>query len=325
MSLKFVMEIEAFDVFEDLAVLAFSSLGGNNWNGAIKVLNIKTGQEICSQASNTGITAVKFLNKNSDQRQRQRLIACARDDGYIGIYSNDLTNVAFLDAHNDIASSIALSSSQSSNHFYSSGWDGNICLWDSNIIDTTTTSPIQKIIGAHSSAITAISTSGEMKLASVGMDGFLRLWDFRESTHSHNGNCSQIFNLRQASSCVHFDQCNEYSVIAGTDAGDILGFDMRFSTVGKDKNTMLFTIPAHRLRVRKVLTSSQRPGMLLSCADDCSISLHNITNANINADDNVGPSYVELKRISTHSDYVSDLAWLPDSDSSSNSEDQDIN
>lgn len=93
-------------------------------------------------------------------------------------------------------------------------------------------------------------------------------------------------------------------IFVGTSSGYLKCIDQRMS--GK----FLIDDSIHRKRIRRLLSSPLKPGIFLSCSDDCTIAAHTVSiSKNVESDSNTGMSVVENLRLRHHSDYVSDICW----------------
>lgn len=289
MALTYSMQIDALDINDENIAIGLSNLEGNIWNGSIQILKLNTGEIVSSQQSDAALSDVKFLHSAS---KHESLILSARDDGFIGVYQSNLENASFIDAHNGMISSLAIPS-----HFnddislFSTGYDSQIIAWD-----LSTLKPVHYILNAHTGPVID-ACSFEMSahgsaLVSVGYDGYARIWDFRVGSYSDQ--CVCIFNLGYSGSCVTIDKANNNMLISGNEAGEITCHDIRAASSGSyASDPLICTIPAHKLRVRKVKTSANRPNIIVSCSDDTTIGVfgNRATSASLNSD-----LYTELDR-----------------------------
>mmetsp|Transcript_20695 Transcript_20695/g.20039 ORF Transcript_20695/g.20039 Transcript_20695/m.20039 type:complete len:312 (+) Transcript_20695:126-1061(+) len=270
-------------------ILGLSALEGNTWDGGLTLLSNDC-SEICSKYSPAGISMVRFSGS--------RLILAARDDGHVVIYSADkLEEMQVLGSHDDIVSCV-VDDPHNESQFASCGWDGNIHLWDWRLTSTKQ-APIVSYIKAHHGHVNDVKYSpfDVNSFSSVGWDGFLRIWDRRENPS--NG-CASIVNVGQIGSCVSYESKDENMLLVGTDAGDIALVDGR-------NNSVVSTTRVHTGRVRRILASpTAGSGSFVSASDDTTYAFCSRDKEAIK----------ETKRMSLHSDYVTDLSWGCDSDSS---------
>lgn len=231
--------------------------------GALCKISITSGQQLIHQHCNAGVSVVKCMKSND-----KSIILAAKDDGNIGIYDNELTETGIIDAHNDIVTSLAVLHRTNGN-FVSSSWDGCIAYWDLNNF----TRPLVMNHKSHSWTINnlAVSSCNEI-FASVGNDGFLRLWDPRIDFSSIG--CQQIFNIEDVGSAVEFLEPDNNICAVGTDSGGLVFFDIRKSS---NKSPFIARLSnLHKLRIRSLISPHRRSTVLLACSDDTSITALNI-------------------------------------------------
>jgi WD40 repeat protein len=289
--IQFDYHADSLSISKDASTLAvgLSNLEGNIWDGGVKVISVETGVELASAHLRCGTNVVKFVShENHANSTTASSILAGRDDGLISFFemsdSSSLTELARFDGHDDIVASIALMSSTSK--FYSCGWEGNIILWDP-LSGSPCTAPLHLIRNAHFGHVNDITCSGsssECLLASGGDDGFLRLWDSRQSSTA-GAACSQLLPVKQPISCLYWDERHAHRIFAGTDSGKICGFDLRqlgdthhnsddtLSSSGQDESTQSFR---HTKRVRRIISSESHSDLLFSVSDDGSIGVSSI-------------------------------------------------
>jgi WD40 repeat protein len=138
-------------------------------------------------------------------------------------------------------------------------------------------------------------------IASVGFDGFVRLWDIRLKPST---DCVLVSNLGQIGSSVAFETAAERTILAGTDAGEIVSVDYRqgSSATGAVGGGVLHKEQLFRSRVRRIRSHSARKGLFVACSDDTTFAVFH----------HVASTEFHLKtRVQTHEDYVADVAWVP--------------
>ena len=256
--LNFDSQVDSVALFERNLVVGLSNLEGNIWDGSIKVIDAEMGTEKCSANVSSGITCVRFLGKDG------RSIIAAKDDGCISIFMLDvLREVSAYLCHDDIISTVAADTNNES-HFYSAGWDGNICYCSAS----SSGSPISIIRSAHAGHINDIANVDTL-VVSVGDDGYVRTWDLRQSTKKF----AMQISSGQTLSCVSWYQSNGLCV--GTDTGNILAFDIRSSRPVNSINSQDASAQ-HCQRVRRITSHSSFPSLLLSASDDATVCIKHV-------------------------------------------------
>jgi len=289
-----------------------SSLEGNVWDGCVKLLDEASGAELASKEMTCGVTSLCVAG-NDDS-----LLAVARDDGQIhllSLRSDDSTTRAPLEllalwsAHDNMVSRVVVDGA--SGRCLSSSWDGGLSLWDfSRAQPDGSNAALWSCPAAHSGvasdctfAPTGTGMGGsEAVAASVGRDGFLRLWDLRAES------CSGICDLRGAASCVAAWPQEPNSVVVGMEDGSVALVDVRGGTGGGGG---VAHEALHQARVRRLLpVPSPRAGpcLWLSASDDATILLSSLAGG-------VGGGSRALVP-TEHGDYVTDLAARPGAGSS---------
>jgi WD40 repeat protein len=296
MTTIFSSQVDSIDTNSSSIIVGLSNLEGNIWDGAIKILSLTSGLEEVSCPTSAGISMCRFSGLGNEKS----LVLTARDDGNVYLYSSqNLQELRVIAAHDDIVSSVIDDNSNES-QFATCGWDGDICIWDWKSNNQAQSEPLYAIRRGHYGQVNDISfnSNNSSSLCSVGQDGFLRLWDRRTSTSSND--CTHVYDIGQAGSCVLWEPENEYSIAVGTDSGEILVIDCRKA------NTSSLTIKhsTHKGRVRRIIANVDRPGMLLSSSDDTTVAL---VRKNINS---TGNKMYEEGRLAVHSDYVTDISWI---------------
>lgn len=225
------------------------------WDGCIKILSKESGEELQSKVIPTGVAMIRLIADHN-------LVLAARDDGNISVHTIDnLDKFEIFEAHDDSVSSLCIDSIDVAK-FFSAGMDGNIHLWDiSSPLD-----PVMSISEAHYGPINDIGFQhgGDFVLASVGYDGFVRLWDQRERSNE----CANLFNVQQRGSCLAWDPLCHDRLWVGTDAGDILSLDCRVGSVAD-----LLPKFSHTSRVRRICANQNKPSVILTASDDTSVAV----------------------------------------------------
>jgi WD40 repeat protein len=306
MTSYFISQVDSLDVSDSFVVVGLSNLDGNIWDGGIKLLSVENGSELHSKHCECGMSMVRFAGQNKN------FVLTARDDGNVALYSSaTLDDLLLLSAHDDIVSCVAVSE-LTETEFVSCGWDGCIKIWDWQSENKDT--PVLSIDAAHYQHVNEVSVSAldSSLLASVGQDGFLRIWDKR--TNVNKDGCVQIFNLQHAGSCVEWDAHQAHYIYAGTDAGTVSIFDLRSDGATSESTSsssvgLVGMQHIHQNRVRRLRCVRDREGILVSCADDATIAVSNVSAATSN-DGHSKAQFEEKSRFSIHKDYVADLAVM---------------
>jgi WD40 repeat protein len=297
---QYSMHVDSVDLSAKVGKIAvgLSNLDGNEWNGAVRIVDLETGGEEGSHVCDAGVSMVRFVGGDE-------LIAAARDDAIVALYrvgdgdSFGRGPVSTLAAHHDIVSCIAANGRRPS-EFASAGWDGSIYIWDTE----EGAVPSYSLVSAHAGPINGLDYDGscDSVLVTVGQDALLRTWDTRNDPRH---GCVQLFNLAQVGSTVHVDRSGGSRILVGTDSGDIMVLDGRSGSKGtgavsspsqshnatgimdtgdfdssdssdNDGIGLITQKAVHRLRVRRILTSADRPGVVLSCSDDTTIAVSSL-------------------------------------------------
>ena len=279
-------------------VVGLSSLGGNVWNGCVKVLDASSGAELESREMNSGVACVCF-----SEGETVSLVGC--DDGSLSVMSiiadhNPLlTQLDSFFPHDDIVSRISTSNKLGDEFCLTSGWDGHVFLWDLSKADKLM--PVGNFCDAHVGAVAdcAISPFQPTLLSSTGADGFLRLWDSRAA----RGRCSSQVQLGCPASALCFSLLSEHLVAVGLEDGCVVLVDAR--SVGSKRPAEDSSSPAvfvsaaeqvHAARVRRVTACSD--GSWITASDDATV-------AHVGNDLSSGSG---SDRRSQHADFVADVA-----------------
>jgi WD40 repeat protein len=320
---KFDSHVDSLSLSGPYLVAGLSNLEGNIWDGHVKVISVETGVELSSLHLPCGTPCVRHLY-HGDTASGGGAVIVGRDDGVISLVTMDpnqnqlLSEVERFDVHDDIVSTVCPHKLQPGK-FYSASWDGSINLWDCQATASKGKShrkglPVVSLRNAHYGHINDITmcantqAASDHVLASVGDDGFLRLWDQRAVAQSTSAAvCSQLVGVGQAVTCVHWTDTHQ--VFVGTDGGDICGFDLR----NLQENAS--TVRAHQKRVRRLAGLATESGnMMFSGSDDKTVGVFSVGN------DSASPTVSQLARLSPHTDFVADLCAVTDhsEDGSSN-------
>lgn len=266
--ITFEKHVDSIDSHQNLLVIGLSNLEGNIWDGCIKILVIDTGNVVAHVPSPVGISMSRFCAEG-------KYVVSARDDGNLIVHTTEsFEEIRFFHGHDNCAAAIA-DDTCAAGRFYSAGWDGSIQYWD---IDRD--GSVMSIPRAHSGHINDIARNSltcPFVLASVGSDGFTRIWDNREKVRES----ALIFGVGQAGSCVIWDPTNENRFFVGTDSGDVIGFDSRNAT-GEGR-----LVYKHGGRVRRIRSKPSRPNVFLTASDDGSVGIF----------DNVGTADAEWRTL----------------------------
>lgn len=255
--------VDAVDCTDCLIAVGLSSLEGNTWDGGVQLLSLTSGEVVQSMKRNTGVASIHFVG------EEKNVIVAAGDDGSISLHkTEDISDAQIVvNAHNDCVSSIC-SDAFTPSLFTTAGWDGAMKIWD--IYSNDLLKPVLSLEDAHQRPINGLATgktgaAANNLFASVGQDGFLRLWDQRMGLK--NG-CAQIHNVMQAVSCVEWDNFEGHQVYIGTDSGHIGCYDIRQAN---QSWTALQRI--HKGRVRRIRSAKSVPGVIFSASDDATIAV----------------------------------------------------
>lgn len=278
--------------------LGLSNLEGNVWDGCVKILDCATGQEQCSVQSASSMATMAAVS-------RGRVLAVGADDGVISLLSaQDLSPVASFNAHDNIVARVA---SFNDDSLLSAGWDGAMHLW--GLGEAGSPTALVAFENAHAGLISdcAVNPHSPHVLASVGRDGFLRMWDARDGKV-----CVDILDLGDAGSCLAFDLGDATSLAVGTEAGTVMLVDAR--KLANDATALVNRQHEARVRrIRSVPAAAAAAGRTwVSVSDDTTTAV--FTSSSLLA----GSSGVI--RLTSHTDYVADVALLaPDAQTHNNS------
>ncbi len=288
------LPVDSIDIHGNLIAVGLSALEGDTWDGGIQIRSTESGEILSRERCDAGISMVRFAGGHEST-----LVSCACDDGSIRFYSSQNLDLReTINAHDDIVS--VVKPATSSNHLISSSWDSSIKEWDLNhLVNSSEHTPVFHLPNAHYGPINdiAVSTFQPSVFASVGSDGFLRLWDKRQSS-SHG--LVSIYGHEQAVSCVEFNQMIDSVMYSGTDAGDIFTFDLRNIRDGHHEQYS----GIHEGRVRRIRCIPSHREYILSCSDDMTVVISGIEIG----DRNIGEKREVVARFQEHEDYVSDIA-----------------
>lgn len=231
----------------EYVIAGLSSLEGNYWDGGLQLLSSE-GESICGRKIKSGISTVRFIGSNDH-------ILAARDDGDIAVYSPEkLDMIKTYSFHHDIVSCIA-ANPHAEIEFASCSWDGSIGLWDLNYSKKPVFSYMATDQG-HVNEIT-YSPGDRNALVSVGWDGLVRLFDLRDRR-------SNFVNVGQISTCVSYDNTDQWKLLVGLAAGDICVIDSRKS----GSAAVINSTKVHKGRVRRIAAS---PRGFVSASDDTTL------------------------------------------------------
>lgn len=199
-----------------LIAMCGSSLGGNVWDGYVGLVELS--QDLCHV---TRKEVLRIATGCSSMVAMDDHLVVARDDGDISIHATaqgrNLAEVDLISAHDGIVSCLALNSSDPSVPLLcSGGHDSSVILWD-----MTTASEQLLIPSAHAGSVygVAFQPSHASLFASVGYDGFLRVWDSRQGA-----DVADIANLGQIGTCITY---SESGILVGLVDGRVVRYDAR--------------------------------------------------------------------------------------------------
>lgn len=221
-TIQFGMHCDCIDLFQSSPrlVVGLSSLEGNTWDGAIKIIDEASGQELLSRQTAFGVSTLCLT-------ESENTIVVGSDDGSLSLFTADaLSLVATFLAHQNIVSRV-ISNPASAEQCISCGWDSSIFTWDLTRADDTAAKPLSSYLNAHHGIVSdvAVSPLAPSGLASIGRDGFVRFWDLRESRSL----CTGIVDIGSAGSCVAYSTTSAMELGVGTEDGRLLLLDVRMN------------------------------------------------------------------------------------------------
>lgn len=212
------------------------------------------------------------------------MIITGGDDGCIRLYGNELSLESSISAHDDIISTFSLN--ETNQQLISGSWDGTCSLWNFGEGNFTHVSSFL----AHSGPVHDFTSQEQSPniCCSIGQDGFIRIWDFRQSgMNNSQSNCISLASLNQIGSSCSWSSSNPNHIICGLEDGNILSFDIRFSSSHDAAPTINYSsnLPIHTSRIERILTSSSLPvdGYISASSDGCI--------AFVSMSDNSSPKY----------------------------------
>lgn len=262
----FANQVDSVDVSERHIAVGLSSLEGNIWDGSIQTLSYLTGEPEQTLRTNSGVTQIRFIGEDKS------ILVAGQDNGSITLHkTEDITDFQLIPSAHDDCVSVICPDVFAPGMFLTGGWDGSIKMWD--VYSNDLLKPVLTLEDAHQKPINDISVcrtgaGSDNLFASVGQDGFLRLWDQRMGLKS---GCAQIHGLMQAVSCVEWDGCEGTLLYVGTDAGDIACYDIR-----QDNQAWTALQRVHSGRVRRIRSSTTAQGVLFSASDDCTVAVSDV-------------------------------------------------
>jgi WD40 repeat protein len=186
------------------------------------------------------------------------LIFTGSDDGCIRLFSQDLSLETAVSAHDDIVS--ALHIDHLNQNLISGSWDGSFSLW--SYAEGRMMTPLRSF-SAHSGPVYEITSQDQSPsvCCSIGHDGFIRIWDFRDSVaDGHSSNCISIASMNQIGSTCSWSFSNPNQILCGLEDGSVLFYDIRYSSSRSSPSPSLSFLHSHPSaggsRVNKILTSS---------------------------------------------------------------------
>lgn len=293
---RFSMQCDCVEVLGDQdeaqkrVALGLSNLEGNVWDGCVKILDSATGQEQCSVQCASSMATLAAVSQG-------RILAVGADDGVISLLSaQDLSPVASFYAHDNIVARVA---SYNDDTLLSAGWDGAMHLWGFGEAGTPTA--LVAFENAHTGFISdcAVSPHSPHVLASVGRDGFLRMWDARDGNA-----CTDILDLGDAGSCLAFDLGDATSLAVGSEAGTVMLVDVRKLANEANTNKVGWQHEARVRRIRSVPPSAS------AAAGSTWVSVSDDTTTAIFSSSSLLAGSSAVVRLTSHTDYVADVALL---------------
>jgi WD40 repeat protein len=217
--------------------------------------------------------------------EQSNLIFTGSDDGCIRLFSQELGLETAVSAHDDIVSSLQID--HVNHNLISGSWDGSIALW--HFGEGRMLTPLSSF-AAHSGPVYEIASQDQSPsvCCSIGHDGFIRIWDFRDSlANGHSSsNCVSIASLNQIGSACSWSTSNPYHILCGLEDGSVLFYDIRLSSSSTSSSDPLSPSPTLSFlhchspssrstasRVNKILTSSSSDGYITAMSDGSLISV----------------------------------------------------
>lgn len=306
--IKLDKQIDSIDVWRNRIVVSLSNLEGNEWSGSLLVLEYESLERSNSLSCDAGVSMARFANSGLS-------IVAARDDGQIIMYSDTLEELRRFAAHDDIISAVDNSPINYS-QFVSVGWDGIINVWDWRSSNPET--PIYIAESRHGIIydVSYNSFSNSDILCTVAKDGYLRVWD----TRIRSAECSQIFELGQIGNSVLW--ADENLIVTGLEDGRLAYLDSRYPATPVDVN------PIHNGAIRRLRKFTDLPNTIFCASQDTTVSVTTLHMSNTVPDESTPPhalpgnnivprvTHKVVQRINQHTDYVTDVVWVPSNSSS---------
>lgn len=271
---------------EQHLVAACNSLTGNKWYGAVQLYrepgDVASGSHLVSQPTDSTVAALVVLTPTS--------FLAGLDSGALELHRLSDKGDAVLEMdtlfyrcdHDSGVTSLALS--RDGRRLASAAWDHSIKIWDLSSMECTKT-----YVSAHADVVWNVAFSTDPHVfISCGGDRQVRSWDTRLSQAATVlGHCPSVpraLDWQPQSPSV-------YAV--GLESGQLLVQDLRHP--GKD----VTLLQPHDRPIHRLLFCPVRPSWLACCADDCDVSLVDISRTKDHL----------VYRNQDHTEFVRGLAW----------------
>uniref|UniRef100_A0A7S1EV04 Peroxin-7 n=1 Tax=Timspurckia oligopyrenoides TaxID=708627 RepID=A0A7S1EV04_9RHOD len=211
----------------------------------------------------------------SDLAEVHSRIACACNDSCIRIYDLDSKSCCSALGNSVFSSSESVSSvcsfngisSSNSQRLGSTGSCGTVSIFDINqeqSLWSNTTDRNLRNTAESVGYLCSIALESDV-IAAGGISGRVDVYDVRTNDSVVSSlYCGTHTRLRSVKS----DESSSHFVFAGSNNGELIVWDRRYISSSTDSESMLMKVQAHSGPIWDISLVSNRPGLLLSCAED---------------------------------------------------------